>query len=302
MLIVISNKRKEGRKYMKNIKIMLFVGILIAVISAGSAKAVFYPGANSPDEPTVALWHMDEGTGTNVFDVMGGYDGIFSGTPLPTWTTGRFDSGIHLQPMNPNGVNLGPFTYFNPTITFEFYFKRDTGYNGSDGWMGYFFKTADLWARAWNSNAGKITLTYGVKGYNGWNEISVDVPVGYNEWHHFAFTRLPSGVTPNFRTDFSIYFDGTLVKTGGWDGLFWLPSSPSDVYLGTGDSMGGTFDEARVSSIIRTKFGVMGCGDWGYQPGDVNKDCKVDFSDMAQIATDWLMCTSPFGIGCEVKN
>jgi streptogramin lyase len=37
------------------------------------------------------------------------------------------------------------------------------------------------------------------------------------------------------------------------------------------------------------------CGDSDhpYQPGDANKDCKVDFADLALIASHWLECTAP---------
>jgi streptogramin lyase len=37
------------------------------------------------------------------------------------------------------------------------------------------------------------------------------------------------------------------------------------------------------------------CGDSGhpYPPGDVNKDCKVDFMDLTLMASHWLQCTAP---------
>jgi hypothetical protein len=40
------------------------------------------------------------------------------------------------------------------------------------------------------------------------------------------------------------------------------------------------------------------CGAWGYNPMDFNKDCRVDFKDMATFAENWLKCTQPFGPGC----
>jgi hypothetical protein len=40
------------------------------------------------------------------------------------------------------------------------------------------------------------------------------------------------------------------------------------------------------------------CGDWGYEPGDLNRDCYVDFKDLALIADDWLRCTLPDGLDC----
>lgn len=40
-----------------------------------------------------------------------------------------------------------------------------------------------------------------------------------------------------------------------------------------------------------------GCGDIGtvYLAGDINKDCKVDFKDLASIALNWQNCTDPQG-------
>lgn len=42
------------------------------------------------------------------------------------------------------------------------------------------------------------------------------------------------------------------------------------------------------------------CGDPGtdYLKGDVNKDCRVDFKDVAEVALDWLGCTDPQDPNC----
>lgn len=39
----------------------------------------------------------------------------------------------------------------------------------------------------------------------------------------------------------------------------------------------------------------VGCGDWGYAPGDLNKDCYVDQADLAIIQNEWNNCTNPQG-------
>jgi hypothetical protein len=43
------------------------------------------------------------------------------------------------------------------------------------------------------------------------------------------------------------------------------------------------------------------CGDLGtiYLPGDLNKDCKVDFKDFAEFANQWLGSTDPNDGGCN---
>lgn len=44
---------------------------------------------------------------------------------------------------------------------------------------------------------------------------------------------------------------------------------------------------------------VLECGDWGYKPGDINRDCLVNLEDFATLAQDWLACTVPDQEGCE---
>lgn len=41
------------------------------------------------------------------------------------------------------------------------------------------------------------------------------------------------------------------------------------------------------------------CGDWGYKPGDINKDCLVNLADLACLAQNWLTCTTPDQPDCE---
>lgn len=44
---------------------------------------------------------------------------------------------------------------------------------------------------------------------------------------------------------------------------------------------------------------ALECGDWGYKPGDINKDCVVNLEDLACLAQNWLTCTTPEQEGCE---
>lgn len=43
----------------------------------------------------------------------------------------------------------------------------------------------------------------------------------------------------------------------------------------------GKMDEVRIGWL-------PDCGDWGYLGGDINQDCFVDFTDFAQMASNWL--------------
>ena len=41
------------------------------------------------------------------------------------------------------------------------------------------------------------------------------------------------------------------------------------------------------------------CGDWGYYPGDINKDCYVDFTDLAIFLSEWPNCTDLANPNCK---
>ena len=50
---------------------------------------------------------------------------------------------------------------------------------------------------------------------------------------------------------------------------------------------------AHLKSIEQEK-----CGDWGYSPADLDKNCRVDSGDFAKFALDWLTCTDPNEPSC----
>jgi hypothetical protein len=54
----------------------------------------------------------------------------------------------------------------------------------------------------------------------------------------------------------------------------------------------GTIDNVVI------EFFAPECGDWGYLPADLNRDCYVNLADIAIMAASWLDCTDPDGDGC----
>ncbi len=44
------------------------------------------------------------------------------------------------------------------------------------------------------------------------------------------------------------------------------------------------------------------CGDWGYNEMDFNRDCYVDWSDLALFVTQWMACTDPSNEMCQYLN
>jgi hypothetical protein len=43
---------------------------------------------------------------------------------------------------------------------------------------------------------------------------------------------------------------------------------------------------------VTLTVGPIECGDWGYLPGDINKDCKVDPNDLKILIEEWLSSSS----------
>lgn len=251
---------------MNRSKLFVLALAISVALCVGTASAAFIPGEYTDNSSTLALYHFNQSSGTTATDdtsVTGrtAHDGTLTGSPTPTWTTGDFGNGLNTKSWcyagdwtSNAGLEMGALTD-NGSCTLEFYFKRDS-WAANYGWAGYFFNSSGtMWARAYNTGTnGVISLTYGVKGYDAWHEMSVNLNLGVNEWHHLAFTRSATGTSPNFRTDFSVYLDGTLAATDGWDGLWALGSNL--LHLGTDDPIGGTYDEVRFSNVALTQFGV----------------------------------------------
>jgi hypothetical protein len=62
------------------------------------------------------------------------------------------------------------------------------------------------------------------------------------------------------------------------------------------------FDEIHVGTGWGAVTGfVQACGDLGtIMNWDLNQDCRINFKDFAELASDWLKCTVPGGLGCEM--
>jgi hypothetical protein len=44
---------------------------------------------------------------------------------------------------------------------------------------------------------------------------------------------------------------------------------------------------------------LLECGEHGYYPGDINKDCYVDILDLKMLAAQWLICSNPGVEDCQ---
>ncbi|HEV56216.1 MAG TPA: hypothetical protein ENN87_01800 [Phycisphaerales bacterium] len=53
-----------------------------------------------------------------------------------------------------------------------------------------------------------------------------------------------------------------------------------------------------LEDSIEVSIAENDCGAWGVHWADLNRDCVVDIGDLAQVAADWLLCTTPHEPGC----
>jgi len=74
--------------------------------------------------------------------------------------------------------------------------------------------------------------------------------------------------------------------------LYLSPSTPSSVLAGAHD---GTY----MGALPVYSPGPPECGDWGYYPVDLNKDCYVNFIDLVTFVNEWLDCTDLTNPDCN---
>jgi sialidase-1 len=128
-----------------------------------------------------------------------------------------------------------------------------------------------------------------------------------------------------FALDKNYFLIAKIIKTDGFDQIYLravesgtetVPSNESEIswtLVGSTNTdssavldhismVGGaqatwSVDEVRIGTtyLSVTGFGDSLCGQEGtvYLSGDLNKDCYVNFWDLAMLAKDWLMCTDP---------
>ena len=75
----------------------------------------------------------------------------------------------------------------------------------------------------------------------------------------------------------------------------------SKMHIGTNWVASG-YSYGCVDDFKLVPVNIQNCGDEGtvYLAADINKDCKVDFTDFAAFANQWLSCTDPSRAECDV--
>ncbi len=68
-------------------------------------------------------------------------------------------------------------------------------------------------------------------------------------------------------------------------------------YTGTQRYLWGWLDEVRIYGNTTAV-----CGDFGYLPADINKDCYVNIADLKLLVANWLDCTFEGDANCDSLN
>ena len=221
----------------------------------------------------VARWGLNDGTGTNVSNsVGGGVVGTVNNGPV--WTSGfkpTDTSSVLLDGTN-DYVTFGPAPSLGVTsFTLETWFRRDgagvgvtTGTSGITSAIPLITKAAP---EGETPNAINANYFLGIDAATGQLVADFEEPTGPNHpitgnavvtnnvWHHAAVTYDATTGTWN------LYLDGALDKTLALGSAF-QPNSASTEHAGLGTSMTstgtaagffkGAIDEARIWSVVRS--------------------------------------------------
>ncbi|OHB57123.1 MAG: hypothetical protein A2Y12_13570 [Planctomycetes bacterium GWF2_42_9] len=295
--------------------LILTVWILSINLICGIASAAFDSGQCDIDSHTVALWHLNEGSGTTLYDASGyNRNASLTGTNSPKWSPpGLFGGdglfltyGYNNSPAKFGAIQLSSGLLNLQNFTLEMYVNwiyQSVGANPSDYYSaGYlvndgtnmYVKTYMEYVAPYN----RCKLTFGVQTSSGLLEVSTSDTnsISHETWTHLAFTRNYNGSA----TTIAIYVNGKLAAGGSKSGSPTMGGGFAQIgsSLYNTVSWGGSIDEIRLSDIARTSFcsgTSASCGDWGYLEADIAQDCYVSFSDLADFAANWLLCPGSAG-------
>lgn len=265
-----NTKRSTSVKAKSGLLTLAALTALATVVPSGNARAFDGEGPYAADAYTIALYHLNEGSGTTACDVapVGGANDMVYNSGSPTWLTGKFGGGIA------EAANVRFFSNSIPTTTFsqltlDCWIKPTPDMNTAVQQYLLCVRGADSAALRLDSSTN-ITMFFG--NASGWYSLTTALTSNYlydGNWHQVAGT-FNGGVASVYVDNVCLANCVTVKKT---------LSSVDSVYLGCGpvwSPSGGYFeytgaiDEARISNISRTDFrvpsGTRFVGSGQYEP------------------------------------
>ena len=227
----------------------------------------FTPGPYTDDTNTVALYHLDQSSGTSCTDDNSSgrtaNPGTFVGSPSPVWSDGLFGGGLSLGNNTQNGVEVPPMQNDYQSYTIEMYLNWAYYYNANPGYI--FFSSGNDLLRGFIYDHGNnplltpMGIDYVVRTSDGtYHDINTPESMALfaGQWYHVAATRSWDGTTATW----SLYVNGALAGSYSSTLSFW--ASGANLYLGADGGVSGNpsfiglIDEVRLSNFARTQFGV----------------------------------------------
>lgn len=269
--------------------------------NAGTVKIrVFAPGTTG----IIAEYRLNETSGITATDSVGGHNGKLQNAPTWLPTGGKVGGALQLTSVSSQDVNCGggiadhnspSWADLRDEITISAWIKLPTtGWPaGNNPWTAIVTKGDSSWRLTRNANTDTVYFyCNGLADYG--REVIGLTSVADNQWHFIA------GVYDG--ANIAMYIDGILQHSYPSSGL--ISFNNSDVIIGNNAEsvdnryFNGTIDQVRIhniglpQSMIRQEYiadgGTTICAE--NLPGDINKDCYVDFKDFSALADNWLKC------------
>jgi hypothetical protein len=208
------------------------------------------------------------------------------------------------------------------------------GYSGKVALDFKITNTADTSMRTLFSNAGNLIAEYywhvSLFGVNevivrsqddiespGEIQYSASIAALAAGWHHAEFTWVETvlrdeAMNRRERANITMVIDGQQVLNDL--NVYWTMPNNTSLTVGSftskPDASSGFNTYFRcgdagilIDNVVVSDFVPQNCGDTYtvYLPGDMNKDCSVNFADFAKVAKSWMQCSDPNNSNCSTK-
>lgn len=246
----------------KNVFVFLLFGILVFISSSGiSFSDEGWRGEYEVDEYTIALWHMNEGSGNIIYDeTSNNNDGLINGA---NWTDGKFEDALIFDGFNDYVFISDSESFLTQyEVTLEAWIKRNSYADGT-----VFSKNGPFYLGVRNNKAS--CDIFAGDWWHGFVNGTTDLEP--NIWYHIACTYDGSNI--------KLYVNGieeeSVPKTGD------ILMHSHSVYIGWGEPgqnqyFNGTIDEVRISNIARNFTSVIDTDNDGIPDEDDN--CITTFN------------------------